>query len=198
MTTGPDFSLVVVGCSAGGLEATMGLLAGLEADANLTVVVAQHRTHRPSNIVDVLGPASPWPVSEPDDKERIYPFRVYVAPAGYHLFVEGDHFELSTEAPVRFSRPSIDLALSSAALSYKERLVAVVLTGANADGAAGALEAARRGGRVVVQDPSSAFAAEMPRATLDSGVDALVFPLDQIGQAVGRLVAERTTGRGRL
>jgi two-component system chemotaxis response regulator CheB len=172
--------LIVVGCSCGGLSALISLLGGL-GQVDAPVVVAQHRRHGPSRLAELLRAATGWTVEEAEDKEALVPGRVFLAPAGYHLLVEDGHLALSMEGLVRASRPSVDVLFESAAIAYRVDVVGVILTGANADGAAGAAAIASRGGRVVVQDPGTAEQPVMPRAALATGVSATVLPLDAIG-----------------
>jgi two-component system chemotaxis response regulator CheB len=116
---------------------------------------------------------------------------VYLAPPGYHLLVDGDRFALSTEAPVGGSRPSIDVAFESMAESFGPRLIGVVLTGANADGASGLAHVVREGGRAVVQDPATAEKPVMPAAALEANPAAMVVPLDELGGVIAGLVRGR-------
>lgn len=107
------------------------------------------------------------PVSEPNDKEKIIPGRIYIAPANYHLYIEPDKtFALSTEEVVNHSRPSIDVTLSSAAFSLKEKMAGIVLSGANNDGAAGLRDVVNYGGTAIVQDPKDAAVPTMPEAAI--------------------------------
>ncbi len=138
MTTGVgSLDLVAVGCSWGGLAAAGMLLAALPPDYCVATVIVQHRTEAPSALAEILGRSTPLPVAEPDDKEEVRPGHVYVAPPGYHLLVDRKRFWLNTEAPVAYSRPSIDVLFESAAEAFGSRVAAVVLSGANSDGAAG-------------------------------------------------------------
>lgn len=160
--------LVVVGTSWGGLDAVGRLLESLPDGFSCPVAVVQHRG--PATPADVmrrhLQRRTGLTVLEADDKEPIAPATVYLAPADYHLLVDDGSFALSLDPPVAYSRPSIDVTFESAADSYGAALTAVVLTGANADGAAGAVAVARAGGRVFVQDPADAERPEMPMAVL--------------------------------
>jgi two-component system chemotaxis response regulator CheB len=106
--------------------------------------------------------------------------RIYVAPPDYHTLVEPGHFSLSTEAPVRYSRPSIDVTFSSAASSYGHRTVGIVLTGANADGAEGLRQISDRGGMAIVQDPRTAESPTMPAAAMKAVPRARVMPLAEL------------------
>ena len=112
---------------------------------------------------------------------------MFIAPADYHLLVERGHFSLSTDEPVRYARPSIDVALTSAADACGPRAVGVVLTGANADGADGLASIAGRGGLAIVQDPATAESPAMPRAALDAVPSARVLPLQAIAAVLAAL-----------
>jgi two-component system chemotaxis response regulator CheB len=124
-----------------------------------------------------------------EDKMPIEHGTVYVAPPDYHTLVEQGFFSLSTEAPVRYSRPSIDVAFGTAADSYGHRTVGVVLTGANSDGAEGLRLISDRGGLAVVQDPETAESPTMPRAAARAVPRARVMPLEEIIRFVGELPA---------
>jgi two-component system, chemotaxis family, protein-glutamate methylesterase/glutaminase len=126
-------------------------------------------------------------VCEAGDKDPIVRGKIYVAPADYHLLVEPDGFALSTEGVVHYARPSIDVLFDSAADVYGERLAAVVLTGANDDGAYGAMRVRRRGGVTIAQDLATAERPEMPRAAIETGAIEQVLPLEEIGPALVEL-----------
>ena len=155
--------LVVVGASLGGLYAVRTLVEGLPADFPLPVVLAQHRrADADSRLSEILAECCPFPVVEPEDKEKLSGGRLYVAPANYHLLVERGTLWLTVDAPVWFSRPSIDVLFESAAEAFGPAAIAVVLTGSNDDGAAGARAIKRAGGTVLVQDPPPAKARSPP------------------------------------
>lgn len=185
------FPIVAIGCSWGGLEALSALLEGLPDELPVAVVIVQHRLHRPSELAGLLANHTSWPVSEADDKEGISPRRVYLAPPGYHLLVDGDRFALSTEAPVRNSRPSVDVLFESVAAAYGPRVIGVVLTGANDDGALGLREIVAAGGAAVVQDPATAERPTMPIAALATGVDATVVALADLGATLAEVARAR-------
>ncbi|MDP9442063.1 MAG: chemotaxis protein CheB [Actinomycetota bacterium] len=187
----PPEHLVVVGCSWGGLEGLSRMLDHVPADLPAPIVVAQHRLHNASNLAGLLSRHTTWPVCEVEDKEPIGSRHVYLAPPGYHLLIDDDRFALSTEGPVRHSRPSIDVLFESAADSFTHRVVGVVLTGANADGAEGLVRIIRRGGLAVVQDPETAERRDMPEAALATGVEAHVARLEEIGPLLCELIAGR-------
>jgi two-component system chemotaxis response regulator CheB len=159
--------VIDAGASLGGLHALGLLLQGLPAGFAAPIVIVQHRGKDPDDaLCRLLRGRSQLPVSEPIDKERIVPGRVYIAPADYHLLLERGSFALSTEAPVHYARPSVDVLFESAAESYGPGVVGVVLTGANYDGAAGAAKIQRCGGRIIVQDPETAESRPMPLAAI--------------------------------
>jgi two-component system chemotaxis response regulator CheB len=183
--------IVVIGASLGGLHALERVLHGLPDDFALPILVVQHRAEDgPPLLADLLGRHSPLEVCEAEDKSPLDggpPARVLVAPAGYHALVEPGHVSLSTEAEVRFSRPSIDLALETAAEAYGSRTVGVVLTGANEDGAHGLAQVRRRGGLAIVQDPAGAERRSMPDAAIAAAAPQWVLGLEEIGPMLASL-----------
>jgi two-component system, chemotaxis family, protein-glutamate methylesterase/glutaminase len=170
--------LVVVGASWGGLTALERLLGRLPADFGAPIAVAQHRSpdRGSAGLAALLASHSALPVVDADDKQPIEPGRVYLAPPDYHLLVEPDGFALSVDEAVLFSRPSIDVMFESAADVYRDRLVAVVLTGANEDGAQGVRAVKRLGGHVIVQDPADAERPEMRAAAADQVLGLAAIP----------------------
>ena len=183
--------LVVVGASWGGLQALRSVVGRLPAELGAAVVVVQHRAAQSSTAtyIDVVREVSALPVVEAADKQPLAQNCVHIAPPDFHTLVEDDHLALSVEAPKEFSRPSIDVLFESAAEARRERCVGVVLTGANADGAAGLARISELGGAAIVQDPESAERTEMPRAALTAVPGAIVAPLDEIGEILARLCA---------
>jgi two-component system, chemotaxis family, protein-glutamate methylesterase/glutaminase len=184
----PGYRLVVVGVSAGGLFALRTLVAGLPPEFDLPVAVVQHRSKDSELLCELLQECTHLVVGEVNDKDEIAPGRVYVAPPDYHLLVERGYFALSIDEPVRYSRPSIDVMFFSAADAYPHDVVGIVLTGANADGAAGLRRIVDSGGYAIVQDPATAEVRAMPQAALKAVPEAAVLPLDQIA---GHLAAFR-------
>ena len=180
---------VVVGASAGGVEALMTLLDDLPSPWRLPVVVVIHvPERRESLLARVFGQRLRVPVREAADKARIEDGVVYFAPPGYHLSIERQHvFSLSCEPPVLWSRPSIDVLMSSAADAYGPALAGLLLTGANQDGAQGMLHIHRAGGLTAVQDPAEAEVATMPRAALGLHAPDFVLPLRELRALLVRL-----------
>lgn len=180
--------LVVVGVSLGGLAALETILGALPKDWCVPVAVAQHRAADSTEaLVQALRRHTRLKVREPEDKEPIRPGYVYIAPADYHLLIEGDSFALSTDGPVSYARPSVDVLFESAADAYGPNLVGVVLTGANNDGARGAARIKEAGGAVVVQDPATADSAVMPRSVMDATQVDQVLDLPGIGRYLTEL-----------
>ena len=156
----------------------------------MAVTLVQHRHKDSDQLLRVLlQERSSLEVCEVEDKMPIEHGRIYVAPPDYHTLVERGHFSLSTEAPVRYSRPSIDVTFASAADSYAHRTVGIVLTGANADGSEGLSRISERGGMAIVQDPATAESRVMPEAATRRVPRAKVMPLEEIVVFVAGLPA---------
>jgi two-component system chemotaxis response regulator CheB len=174
------FEIVVIGTSTGGLKALQTLLAGLRAEFSLPVVIVQHRAKDSGSLAEFLNQFSSLPVSEPEDKEPLRGGHVYLAPRDYHLLVESRCFALSTDPPVGFARPSIDVLFESAADAFQRRAVGVVLTGANRDGSRGLAAIKSRGGLTIVEEPASAERREMPDAAIAQAPADWILPLHEI------------------
>jgi two-component system chemotaxis response regulator CheB len=181
-----DCEVVVIGTSAGGVEALLTLLPALRAGSRFAVLIVMHvpRGH-PSALVEIYGPKCAFAVREAEDKEPIAAGHVYFAPPDYHLLVDRDAdgkaiLALSADDPVNYSRPSIDVLFESAADQFGRRLAGIILTGANADGAAGLAVIGVAGGVTIVQDPATAYSAPMPTAALARGAVDHVLPLEGI------------------
>ncbi|HTC43849.1 MAG TPA: chemotaxis protein CheB [Steroidobacteraceae bacterium] len=160
---------IVVGASAGGIEALMTLLPPLPATFGVPIFVVVHLPRgRPSLLTDIFVGRCSLLVCEAQDKEPVRPGTVYFAPPDYHLLIdEGPQLALSTDDPVHHSRPSIDVLFESAADIYGSRLLGIILSGANEDGAAGLAAVAAAGGVTMVQRPDSAPVKQMVVAALN-------------------------------
>lgn len=189
------YPVLAIGCSWGGLSALSILLGGLPDDLEAGMVIVQHRRAGPSDLAKLLTEHTSWDVCEADDKEEVSQGRVFLAPPGYHLLMDGDRFALSTEGPVQHSRPSIDVFFESVAGSFGRRVIGVVLTGANVDGATGLAEIVRRGGRAVVQDPATAAKRAMPEAALRAVPDAQVVTIDGMAPLLCGMVRQQPPPR---
>ena len=170
--------IFLLGTSAGGVEALSVLLPALRTAGRSSGFVAMHRLRDRGSLLlpAILGRNCAAALVEAEDKLPIQGGTVYLAPADYHLLIDpGPAIALSADEPVHYSRPSIDVMFESAAHVYRERVLAVILTGANPDGAAGLQAVRRSGGVTVVQDPATAFCAAMPAAAVHAGpVDAIL------------------------
>lgn len=186
-----------MGASWGGLHALGVVLGGLPATFGAPVVIVQHRGSRdPELLAGLLDRRCPLVVGDAHDKEGLRPGRAYVAPSGYHLLVEPGSLALSTDAAVQHSRPSIDVLFASAADVYRERVAAVLLTGANRDGAAGLCAVAASGGHTIVQDPGEAERREMPDGALAVLRPDAVLPLAGVAPVLVDLVGEGVGSTG--
>jgi two-component system chemotaxis response regulator CheB len=191
---GRHFQAVVLGSSAGGIEILLELLSALPPGTPQAVLVVQHLPPElDPPLSDFLARRCRIPISEAQDKDDIEPGRVYVAPPNYHLLVESPGVvALSVDPKVNHSRPSIDVLFESAARVYGPRLVAMVLTGANHDGAAGLAAVKRSGGFCAVQDPKDAQHPDMPRAALAACEPDAVLPSSGLAALLARLPGPAT------
>jgi two-component system chemotaxis response regulator CheB len=173
---------VVIGASAGAIQALSRILPALPADYPLPILVVVHVPADRNNILAPLFEAKcAVTVREAEDKEPVLPGVVYFAPPDYHLLVEAEGtLSLSSDEQVLHSRPSIDVLFESAADAYGASLIGIILTGANADGASGLKAIADAGGTAIVEDPSGAYADAMPLAALEQCPAACILSLDAI------------------
>ena len=184
--------IVVVGASWGGLQALTTLVSGFPKSFPLPIVVVQHRSRdSTSALAELLQDVSELSICEVEDKAPIVPGHVHIAPPDYHLLVDRGSFSLSTEAPLRYSRPSIDITFESVAYAYNETAIGVVLTGANQDGSEGLRTIVARHGTAIVQDPDTAESPTMPRAALLAVPKATVLRIEEIAPFLVRLATKR-------
>jgi len=175
--------IVTIGCSFGGLYALMDLLGALTTDFPAPIVVVQHRSsdeYDEHRLAHVLSRYSALPVKDADHGERIMAPGVYLAPADYHLLVDGGQFELTVDDVVQYSRPSVDVLFDSAARAYGPGAVGVLLTGYGRDGSAGMRAIRDAGGVTIAQDPEAALQGAMPRHAIEAGGAAEILPLEAI------------------
>jgi two-component system, chemotaxis family, protein-glutamate methylesterase/glutaminase len=177
-----SYKAVVIGGSAGSFQGVVKILSQLPKGFPLPIIMCLHRLkHVRNGFVEALSIKSVVQVTEPNDKEAIKKGSVYLAPANYHMSVElGNYFALSTEEMVNNSRPSIDITLGTCAYVYKEKLVGILLSGANRDGALGMKNIHERGGVTIVQEPSECMIDTMPRAALGVTQIDHTLKIDQI------------------
>ena len=176
---GRRIEALVIGASAGGVDALVELLPALPDGFRAPTVCILHLpAERESRLAELFAARLARPVSEALDKQAVAPGTVYFAGPGYHLSIEEDRvFSLSCEPPVHYARPAIDVLMESAADAYGAGLAGILLTGANHDGAAGMQRIRQRGGLTIVQDPEEAQAATMPREAIRRCAPHLVLPL---------------------
>lgn len=195
MATGssPPAAMIAIGASAGGIEAISVLLRALPASFDMPVAVVLHLPpNRPSLLPDLFARHCALPVREAQDKEPLQRGTVYVGPPNYHLLVEpGGLLSLSCDPPLHYSRPSLDMLFESAALAYRERLLAILLTGASVDGAAGLATVRRLGGAAWVQDPDQAQASFMPLAAIRQGAADRVLRLEDMANLLAGLTGRQ-------
>lgn len=185
----PRPAAIVIGASAGALEALSVILPALPEDFPAPIIIVVHiPPDKRSVLAELFRAKCKIQVIEVEDKEPLHAGTAYFAPPDYHLLVENTKtLGLTNEEPVLFSRPSIDVLFESAADVYGSTVTAILLTGANQDGAKGLAAVAGTGGQVIVQDPETAFAAAMPEAGLNFCPDAKVLSLDAIGDFLRRV-----------
>lgn len=182
MRNDTNYKAIVIGTSAGGLAALSAILQKLPAAYPIPVLIVQHRAKDQKDLLEeLLQSKCTIKIKQADEKEDIQPGYVYIAPPDYHLLVERDFtFSLSSDRHVRYSRPSIDVLFESAAVVYKDRLIGIILTGANNDGAAGIKAIDKYGGVTIAQDPQDAQFPSMPKASIETGKIRHILTLAEI------------------
>jgi two-component system chemotaxis response regulator CheB len=163
-----SYKAVVIGGSAGSFQGITKILAQLPKTFPLPIIMCLHRLkHVRNGFVEALSIKSVFPVTEPYDKEMIKKGGVYLAPSNYHMSVElGNHFAMSTEDMINNSRPAIDITLGTAAYVFREKLIGILLSGANRDGGMGMKHIHDKGGLTIVQEPTECMIDTMPKAAL--------------------------------
>lgn len=177
------FDVLAMGASWGGVELLSQLLSELPDDWSLPIVIVQHQHPNSGTALQrILSRLTRLTVLDVEDKDKMLPGHVYIAPANYHLLPEQDgSFSLSVEAPVNFSRPSIDVTFALLAKVYGRRCLGLILTGANDDGSRGMQAIKAAGGHTLAQQPETAVAPVMPEAAIASGaVDRILAPADMV------------------
>jgi len=185
--------VIVIGASAGAVDALSHILPALPAGFPLPIAVVVHLPpDRKSVLAELYASRCQVAVKEAEDKEPLLPGTVYFAPPDYHLLLEQDRrLSLSSDEPVQYSRPSIDVLFESAVDAFDSGVVGVVLTGANNDGAAGLRRIERQGGIVIVQDPEHAYSPVMPKAGAAACLNPMIVPLEKIPESLCRLTRTR-------
>lgn len=185
------YQVLLIGGSAGSIEVLVQLLPAFDKSLPLAIVIILHRKPGESVLIDVLSGKTSWPVKEAEEKQSIESGTVYIAPSDYHLLFEKDKtFSLDFSEKVHYSRPSIDVGFESAAEVYGASAIAVLLSGANADGAEGLNAIRNAGGVAIVQDPAEASVAYMPQQAIDNFKVDYVVDTKGIADVVNRLGME--------
>jgi two-component system chemotaxis response regulator CheB len=188
----PNRDIIAIGTSAGGVEALKALVAGLPSTLPASIVVVMHLPQGGrSFLAEVLSDSGPLPASEPTDGDPMAPGRIYVAPPDSHLLVGNNTLHLTRGPKEGLQRPSINVTFRSAAMSCRERVIGMILTGMLDDGTAGLWEIKRRGGLAIVQDPDEAVFPSMPTSAISEvEVDFRVGVRD-VGALLARLTSEQ-------
>ena len=183
------YDVILIGVSAGGMEALRTILPHLPAKFQLPIIIVQHiHPHSDGFLAFLLNRQCRIPVKVADEKEPILGGNVYIAPPNYHLLIEEDRtFALSVDAAVNFARPSIDVLFESAAETFREKAIGIILTGGNMDGSMGLRRVKELQGFAVVQAPETAEIPTMPLAALAATRVDLILPLDKIGPYISTL-----------
>ena len=181
-----QYEAIVIGVSSGGLKALKIIFSALPSGFAIPIIVVQHIGPRSENSwIKLLNDSCIIPIKEADEKEKIVTGNIFIAPSNYHLLIEKDRtFSLTIDERVNFARPSIDVLFESAAEAYKEKLIGIILTGANNDGTKGVKRIKECGGLVIVQDPATAESSYMPASAIAAIQPDYIPELDQIGDLI--------------
>jgi len=179
-----EYDAIVIGVSSGGMTALKFIFSALPADFSLPIITVQHISANSDNDwIKLLNKKSNLTIKEADEKEKIETGNVYIAPSNYHLLIESDKtFSLTIDEYVNFARPSIDVLFESAADAYKNKLIGIVLTGSNNDGAKGIKRIKELGGMAIIQDPETAESSTMPESAIAAVQPDYIFSLEKIVQ----------------
>jgi two-component system chemotaxis response regulator CheB len=184
-----SYDAIVIGTSAGGIRALHKILAHFPDEMKQVVFIVQHiKSDSNGSFIESFNKDCALPVLEAQDKDFALAGHIYVAPPGYHLLINDDKsISLSLDDFVHYSRPSIDVLFESASEVYEDKLIGIILTGANQDGAAGLRAVKVNGGLTLVQHPDEAESAMMPRAAIEATEVDYVMELDEIGRFLSKL-----------
>lgn len=187
----PEHEIIVIGASAGGVEALVQLMRQMPSNLSASIFVVLHiPAQGPSLLPQILSRAGALPALHPSDYQKIEHGRIYVAPSDHHLLIEGDHMRVVRGPKENRHRPAIDPLFRSAAVAYGPQVVGVVLTGSLDDGTAGLLTIKQRGGIAIVQDPKEAIYPNMPASALAHVAVDYCLPIAEIGPLLVHLAHE--------
>lgn len=186
------YQAIVIGSSAGGLNAVKTVITGLPQEFQTPILIVQHLSpHSDNFMARYLNQLTHLQVKEADEKEPIRPWHVYIAPPNFHLLVEEDYsLSLSVDEKVNYARPSIDVLFETAAVAYGPRLIGLLLTGANNDGTKGFSHIKAAGGTTIAQDPATAESPIMPASAIASGKVDHTVPLNEIAKFLVKICAK--------
>lgn len=179
-----QYEAIVIGVSSGGLNALQTIFSALPTNFSIPIIIVQHLgAHSDSQWIKLLNEKSLLEIKEADEKEKIETGKVYIAPPNYHLLVEKDKtFSLTIDERVNFARPSIDVLFESAAEAYQNKLIGIVLTGANNDGTKGIKRIKECGGLIIIQDPKTAASGYMPKSAIAATDPDYIGSLEEIAE----------------
>lgn len=183
------YEAIVIGTSAGGLDALAKVLPDLRKDLSVPILIVQHiSASSDSYLIDYLNNMAKIRVKEAEDKETIEPSTVYFAPPDYHLMVEEDFtLSLTNSEKINYSRPSIDVLFETASWAYKSGLIGLIMTGANVDGAFGLKTIKDAGGYTIVENPKTAAVPRMPESAIEKKQPDLILNLSEIGRILNSM-----------
>lgn len=186
------YRAIVIGASTGGIEAIRAILTPLHVGFAVPIVIVQHLSpHSDNYMVTHLNGTCRINVMEAEEKEKILPGSVYIAPPNYHVLLEKDEtLSLTVEPKENYSRPSIDILFESAADAYGNSLIGIILTGANSDGSKGLKRIKELGGLAIVQDPKTAVASLMPKAAIEVTAVDYILSLNEISKKLIELIGD--------
>jgi two-component system chemotaxis response regulator CheB len=186
------YRAIVIGASTGGIEAIRAILMPLQEGFAVPIVIVQHLSpHSDNYMVTHLNGICRINVKEADEKEKILPGSVYIAPPNYHLLLEKDEsLSLTVEPKENYSRPSVDIFFESAADAYGDSLIGIILTGANSDGSKGLKRIKELGGLAIVQEPKTAVASSMPKAAIEITAVDYILSLNDISKKLIELIGD--------
>lgn len=189
MTPAKKYKAIVVGSSAGGLNALKTLIKHLGKNFSIPLIIVQHISADSENyLIHILNDLKCLKVKEADEKEQPQPGYAYVAPPNYHLLIESDQtFTFTVDERVNYARPSIDVLFETAAEAYRDQLIGIILTGANNDGSQGLKKIKELGGMAIVQDPETAEVDSMPKAAIQSCAVDYILSLEEIAAFLNKL-----------
>jgi len=189
LTSSKEINVIVIGTSSGGVEALCKILPSFKKESNLSCAVVIHLPAKGQNLIpSLIGPDSDFQIKEAESGEKILPHTIYIAPSDYHLCMEPNGtLSLSSEEPVHYSRPAIDMLFESAAYAYNKTLLGILLTGSSSDGAQGLKTIKELGGTTIVQDPKDSIFPIMPQAALSIFEPDYVLSIDEISSFISNI-----------